>query len=223
MQRLWCAGDSRLHSVVVARGPSRLTLDQIKLSGWVSLTSTILAILLGFGVLVWIGVGVTIYIIVPLLAVICCIWPLISNNRMMLDMYEGVRSDTNQSDDDERGANTIYQVWKTVRVTEPTGKLANSNCICFCCNIRYFSLRLPNLELKSGSATFGLQLRSSSSFFGHLSPYAWRIIPQSPSYSSFWHRSHSFGGTLTRWWFYRCLGRLRMLVTRQPLTKTSIA
>jgi len=120
MQRLWCAGDTRLHSVVVARGPSRLTLDQIKLSSWVSLASTLLATLLAFGGLVWSGGGVTVSIIVAVLAVFCCIWPLIGNNRRMLDMYEGVRSDTNQSDDDERGANTIYQVWKTVRVTEPT-------------------------------------------------------------------------------------------------------
>jgi len=74
------------------------------------------------------GGGAAVYSIVSIVAVICCIWPLISNNRRMLDMYEGVRSDTNQNDDDERGANTIYQIWKTVRVTEPTGKL--SHCIC---------------------------------------------------------------------------------------------
>lgn len=52
MQKMWCSGDSRLTNVVVARGPSALTTDQIKYSVLCTVTSTVVLCLLLIGAMV---------------------------------------------------------------------------------------------------------------------------------------------------------------------------
>ena len=117
MQKMWCSGDNR-HQVVVASGSSALTKDQVKWSALCTLTSSIVVILLIIGVLVWLGMGVAIYIIVAMLGLLCCAVPIIKNGFDTVKMYESIveTSDTNEEDD---GAN-LLSVWETYRITQPS-------------------------------------------------------------------------------------------------------
>ena len=82
MEKMWCSGDSRHRNVIVARGPSALTPDQIKYSVLCTVTSSVGRgdIAARLGALSWMEIGVGRYIIVAVIAVLCC----------MHIMYEGV-------------------------------------------------------------------------------------------------------------------------------------
>ena len=117
MQKMWCSGNIRQNSMIIARGPSALSPDQIKLSVLCTILSAVLSVLTLVGILVWMNTGAGSYIIVAILSMIYCIVPLAKNSREMHQMYLTVREDANTSEEDT-GASLI-QVWETVRITQP--------------------------------------------------------------------------------------------------------
>lgn len=118
MQKMWCSADNR-HQVVVASGPSALTRDQVKMSALCTLTSSIVVILLILGVLVWLGMGVAIYIVVALLGLLCCAVPIIKNGLDTVKMYESIVEASDNSNEEDDGAN-LLSIWETYRITQPT-------------------------------------------------------------------------------------------------------
>ena len=84
MHKMWCSGDSRKNNVIVARGPSALTEDQIRYSVLCTVTSSVVATLLLLGAITWMEMGVQSYIIVGAIAVVCCIGPIVGNG---VEMY----------------------------------------------------------------------------------------------------------------------------------------
>ena len=119
MQKMWCTGDSRRRSVIVARGPAALTADQVKYAALCSVTSTVLATLLIIGFLAWMATGPGSYIVVAVISMFCCIVPMIKNNREMYDMYHAVNDDHDENDDGDDAAENFIHVWETVRITQP--------------------------------------------------------------------------------------------------------
>jgi len=118
MQKMWCSGDNR-HQVVVASGPSALTREQVKMSAICTLTSSIVVILLICGFLVWLGMGVAIYIIVAMLGLLCCAVPIIKNGLDTVKMYESIVETSDNSNEEDDGAN-LLSVWETYRITNPS-------------------------------------------------------------------------------------------------------
>ena len=94
---MWCSGDSRHHNVVVARGPSALTADQIKYSVLCTFTSAVIMSLLLIGGLAWMEMGTGIYIIAIVLLVLCCIYPIFKNGQEMYRMYASVSNDDTEN------------------------------------------------------------------------------------------------------------------------------
>lgn len=120
MQRMWCSGDSRRNNVIVARGPSALTLDQIRFSAFCTSISSLLVLLLAVGVLVWLELGIVVYIIVALLGLLCCIVPIIRNGIETYRMYDGVnKEEEDQQVGEETNGTNMLQVWQTYRITQP--------------------------------------------------------------------------------------------------------
>ena len=121
LQKFWFGGDSHQRSVVVARGPSALTLTQIKNSVVCTILGIILMTLLLIGFLVWMEVGIVSYVVVAVISLICCVWPLCRNSQEIIQMYESVQQeDVNDSfvtqDDSEIN---LFHVWETERLTQP--------------------------------------------------------------------------------------------------------
>ena len=112
---MWCSGDSCHHNVVVARGPSALTADQIKYSVLCTFTSAVIMSLLLIGGLAWMEMGTGIYIIAIVLLLLCCIYPIFKNGLEMYRMYASVSNDDADLDEDAN----LFQIWETVRITEP--------------------------------------------------------------------------------------------------------
>ena len=120
MQRMWCSGDSRRNNVIVARGPSALTLDQIKFSAFCTFISSLLVLLLAIGALVWLELGIVTYIIIALLGLLCCIVPITRNGIETYRMYDGVnKEEEDQQVDEETDGANMLQVWHTYRITQP--------------------------------------------------------------------------------------------------------
>lgn len=86
---MWCMGDMRHRSVVVASGPSALTSDQMKLSVFCSLASGVFATLVLVAVLVWFGMGLLVYFVVAAVAALCCLVPIVRNGLESYRMYAG--------------------------------------------------------------------------------------------------------------------------------------
>ena len=117
---MWCSGDSRRNNVIVARGPSALTLDQIRFSAFCTSISSLLVLLLAVGVLVWLELGIVVYIIVALLGLLCCIVPIIRNGIETYRMYDGVnKEEEDQQVGEETNGTNMLQVWQTYRITQP--------------------------------------------------------------------------------------------------------
>ena len=119
MQKYWCSGDSHQRTVLVTGGPSALSGEQMKFSVLCTFTSVILATLLLIGVLVWMEMGVAIYVIAAIIALLCCVYPLFVNSREMLKLYDQLNEGNNDEEDDERGSNTMMNVWERVVISEP--------------------------------------------------------------------------------------------------------
>ncbi|KAL9179381.1 hypothetical protein ACHAXT_008671 [Thalassiosira profunda] len=117
MQQMWCSGGSRRHNVVVARGPSALTPDQIKYSVLCTMTSGALFSLLFVGALVWLEMGLGILIATIVILIVCCIYPMFRNASETYKLYGGVNDSVAGADDDAEA--NIFQVWEAFRITEP--------------------------------------------------------------------------------------------------------
>jgi len=116
MQKMWCAGNSRQHSVVVAAGESALTSDQIKFSVFCTVASSVFLTLLIIGLLMWMELGTASYILVAVVSLLCCLVPIFRNSMEMYRTYSSLQSE--DVDANEDGAH-IFQVWETLRITEP--------------------------------------------------------------------------------------------------------
>ncbi|KAL7536441.1 hypothetical protein ACHAWF_005468, partial [Thalassiosira exigua] len=116
MQKMWCSGDSRHHHVVVARGPSALTHEQVKYSVFCTVSASILFTLLLVGGLAWFESGTGIYVVVAGICVLCCIYPIIIDGLEMYRMYNALNED---ADVDEESGGHLFQIWKTFRISQP--------------------------------------------------------------------------------------------------------
>ncbi len=119
MQKYWCSGDSHQYTVLVTGGPSALSREQMKFSALCTFTSVILATLLFIGILVWMEMGVAIYLLVAIIALLCCVYPLFNTSREMLKLYDQLKEENDDEEDNERGSNTMMNVWERVVISEP--------------------------------------------------------------------------------------------------------
>ncbi len=101
MSKMWCAGDSRQHNVLVARGQSALTPYQVKLSVLCTITSSVAITLILIGLLVFAETGVGLYIAVAVVALLCCIVPFARNGLEMYRLYDGVNNDSLGVDEED--------------------------------------------------------------------------------------------------------------------------
>ncbi|KAL7541282.1 hypothetical protein ACHAXR_010772 [Thalassiosira sp. AJA248-18] len=119
MQKMWCSGDSRHRNVIVARGPSALTPDQIKYSVLCTVSSSIVLSLLLLGAMAWMETGLETYILALVLLLLCCIYPVFMNAVEMYRMYAGVNNEDADEDEDVDEEANMFQLWETVRITQP--------------------------------------------------------------------------------------------------------
>ena len=120
MQKYWCSGDSHQSTVLVTGGPSALSDEQMKFSVLCTFTSVILATLFLIGFLVWMEMGVAIYLLAAILALVCCVYPLFKNTSETFKLYEQLKED--EEDDEEgngQGEKTMMNVWERVIISEP--------------------------------------------------------------------------------------------------------
>lgn len=119
MQKFWCSGDSHQQTLLVTGGPSALSDEQMKFSIFCTFTSVILATLLLIGFMVWMELGVAIYLLAAILALLCCVYPLFRNSREMKKLYDQLKEDNYDEEDNEQEAKTMMNVWEKVVISEP--------------------------------------------------------------------------------------------------------
>jgi hypothetical protein len=119
MQKFWCSGDSHIRTLLVTGGPSALSDDQMKFSILCTFTSVILATLLLIGFFVWMELGAAIYLLAAIIALLCCVYPLFRNSREMKKLYDELKEDNADEEDNEREAKTMMNVWERVVISEP--------------------------------------------------------------------------------------------------------
>eukprot|EP00985_Skeletonema_marinoi_P011278 scaffold5347_cov90-Skeletonema_marinoi.AAC.2 len=119
MQKYWCAGSSHQSALLVTGGSSALSSEQMKFSVLCTVTSVILASLLFIGVLVWMEMGLVIYLLVAVIALLCCVFPMFRNSREMLKLYDELKENNDDEEDNERGGKTMMNVWERVIISEP--------------------------------------------------------------------------------------------------------
>lgn len=121
MQKYWCSGDSHTSTLMVTGGPSALSDDQMKYSVICTLASVFFATLLFIALLVWMELGIAIYLLVAIIALLCCVCPLIRNTRQMHKMYQQLKEEyTDEEVDDEHGVSiSMVNVWQKVIISEP--------------------------------------------------------------------------------------------------------
>ena len=119
MERMWCGGTDRHHTVCVADGPYALTPAQVKYTGLCTVLGSTLSALLLIGFLCWMEMGPGTYLIVGVLATICIIYPLGKQSYELHQMYESVNRNRHRAYSRRNvttaSGSTLFQVWETVR------------------------------------------------------------------------------------------------------------
>ena len=119
MQKYWCYGDSHQNTVLVTGGSSALSNEQMKYSVLCTFTGIIFATLLLIGFFVWLELGVAIYLLAAIIALLCCVYPLFWNSREMIKMYNQLKEDNIDEEDNERDTATMVNIWETAVITTP--------------------------------------------------------------------------------------------------------
>ena len=92
LESMFCI-KNRERGIVSAKGPSALTLDQVKASVICNIGATTLVSLIVIAFLVWFNAGTIFYIFGAIVCVLCCIWPLARTSAETMERYKDINSD----------------------------------------------------------------------------------------------------------------------------------
>jgi len=115
---------TNLRFLAATSGESALSTKQVKSSLLFNLLGSFLIVLLLIGVLVWLNVGLALYVLAVIVCIIFCLYPAFQNSRYIYDSFKEVRNPEyerlkSMKGSTSAGGETLFQVRETVRITEP--------------------------------------------------------------------------------------------------------
>ena len=126
---------SRTRTILTAKGPSALKSSQIISSFTCSIIAAVTLILIFVGLLFWLETGLGTYMLVAVISIVFCLYPMIKTNAVVLQMYRDVNKDeimvdylkaggdeaeTQEKGDCEETEETIFfKLWETTVVAQP--------------------------------------------------------------------------------------------------------
>lgn len=133
LETMFCIRN-RNRKIVTAKGPSALKSSQMMSSFTCNIIGSVILILLFVALLFWLETGFKTYILVGVVSIIFCLYPMIKSNITMLHMYRDVNKDkitvdcleaggdgeaTQPKTNSEETEETIFfKVWETTRITQ---------------------------------------------------------------------------------------------------------
>lgn len=134
---------SRRQKIISVQGPSALTGTQVLSTFACNIFGTILIIVTVISIFAWLSTGWASYIVVALISIVCCLFPLIQSQKTMIQMYRDIHKDDLIEEGGENvkpegnepvaeamkvrctssgeivSEETLYRLWESSRVVQP--------------------------------------------------------------------------------------------------------